>query len=366
MKKFSVRIYDPNGDLLKIVDKENPSAAWDYNRQGGCGQCAIRIVTSDDTYVDTVRTASSVKIFIDDEQRYWGKVINVSRRITSNLETVDILAFGFATELQKIIVTKTYRGQGIKPIVEDILNTFVAPVSGITFSADDIDDPNYSVELLELNHTVQDAMVLLAGLAGDIEWGVDFNKQFFFRLTETEIKHVFIYGRDVVDYNEDRNDEGIINVINVYGDDGFIVQMQSRMSVKAYGWNEANFFESSITTLTDAVRLASAFLAQTSTFKRAVKFKFVRDDHFIESVTPIGSISVNANKIRVNEKYGRNNLYGRNKKYGKLKRDQLKTIKYQIRGGGLTITANLQDDVANLGDLSKRADFEIKDLQRRT
>lgn len=365
--KYEIFLMDPNGNRLKTLDRK-ASAWWEYNRQGGCGQAQVEVTTNDDTFVDSILPNCSIKILIGAQVRYWGKIIKISKITQSGVDKIILLTYGYSLDLATLIVRKTYTSSGIKAIIQDILDTYVTPYSPITYSASNIDDPGYALGSLVLNHTVKDALTLLQGIAGNFEWSVDSARSFYFKAAFTELRasHVFVLGKDVMDYQEERNDEHVINVLNVFGAEGaYLLTLSVTDSITTFGQRQDNLFESSISSAADAVRLASASLALTSGFSRSLKMTALREDIFLESTIPVGAICLTLKKIDYLTLYGNYKKYGQNFKYGNLKRDQLQNVRYQIADGGMTATMTLQDDIPNLGALQQRYQYEIRDLQRR-
>lgn len=363
MAEFWIRIYDKNGGLQKVLDK-GAMASWEYNRTGGCGQASVQIPTSDDTYEHSLKPGAFVQIFINAELRYSGKLIRTSRSVASGQEMLELTFYGYLIDFSSLIVSASYTGQGIKAIIQDILDTYVLPFSDVSYSDSDIDDPGYSVSQIDLNHTVRDAIGLLASLSGNVEWGVDRNKHFFFKLTDSNIRNVYVLGREITSFTEERKDDEILNTIHFFGGGGLQLTVQSSLSVSIFGKRETNLFDTSITVQSDAFKLIGTIIKNSSSFKRSVKVAFSLDDAFIERTLPIGAASVTRTPIRLLKKYG-TFKYGASNQYGNLNRDQFSNIRYQLTGGGMSIDATLLDDVPNIGDLQKRYEFEIKDLQRR-
>ena len=366
MAKLWLRVYDRFGDLQKVFDPGPSGAAvsWDYNRVGGCGQASLTIPTMDDDLEHTLVAGAELRISIDEQLRYSGKLIRTLRSVAAGQETLEVIFFGYMLDLAGLVVQETYTGQGIKTIIQDILDTYVLPYSEITYSAADIADPGYSVSSLVLNHPVRDALVLLAGIAGNYEWGVDRNKSFFFKATDKNVKHPYLLGREVMGFTEERKDDEIVNRINFFGGSGLTLTRQSTMSVNVYGRKESNLFESSITEHSDANRYMGSILKASSSARRSVRCQVTRPDIFVESTTPIGAASVSPEHLASLHKYS-TFKYGRSTKYGKFFRDQISNIRYQITGGGMMADVTMESDIPNVGDMQKQIEYEIRELQRR-
>lgn len=362
--KTYIRLFNRYGDLQKVLDNK-ASVSWEYNRKGGCGQATCTIPTSDDSLEHAIRPGAFMRVYVDEVIRYTGRLIRATRSGSRGSETLTLTFYGFLIDLSTLIVNTTYSGEGIKDIVQDILDNYVIPYSDITYSASDIDDPGYAVSDVVFNHTVKDAMGLLASLAGNVEWGVDRNRKFFFKLTDRNIKKVFIFGRDIQSFTEERKDDEIINSLNVFGADGISITIESSLSIAIYDKRQANLFETSLGNLSDINRLGYTFLKNTASSKRSIKFNYNPKDVFIEETVPLGAAAVSVLPIRLLPKYGHTSKYGTSKKYGNLKRDQFSNIRYAFQQGGLQVDVTLLDDIPNVGDLQKRIEFEVKDLQRR-
>lgn len=361
--KTYIRLFNRYGDLQKVLDNK-AIVSWEYNRKGGCGQGSCQIPTPDDSLEHAIRPGAFLRVYMDEEVRYTGRLIRSSRMIGKGVQDLNLTFYGFLIDLSTLIVSATYVGQGVKDILIDILDNYVLPYSDVSYNASDIDDPGYSVEDLVLNHTVKDAVTLLANLSGSVEWGVDSSRNFFFKLTDRNIKNVFLIGKDITQFTEERKDDEIINSLNVFGAEGATVTIESSLSIATHGKRQANLFETSISSGTDLFRLGYNYLKNTASSRRSIKFSLNEPDIFIERTRALGACAVSVLPIRLLPKYHQFK-YGTSKKYGNLKRDQFSNIRYTIQGGGINADITLLDDVPNVGDLQKRVEFEIKDLQRR-
>lgn len=366
-QRFSAGLYDKNGDLKYFFPKIG-SLSWDYNRIGGCGQADISILLKGKTGIDlTAAPQDELRIVINDQLRYSGKYIKRSRKMTTGVELVKFLFYGYLTDLSDIIVRETFVGMEVSQIVSYILDNYVVGVTKLTYDAEDIQDTGYSVQSISFNHSVKDAFSLLAGLGGDVEWGVDRDKKFFFKQVDKVIRRAYKLGKDVVDYEEVEDVEKVKNVLYVFGTDGTdpLSTIEVNGSQAIYGIKQANLFESSISSNSDASRLGSVILKKQSGRQRQITMSLLRSDDFIEENTPLGGSALLFPLIGSKNKYGNNIKYGRSKKYGNMRSDQLSTIKYSLVGGGLSIQEVMENEIPSIGAQQSRIEFELKDLQRR-
>jgi len=362
-RNLEIIIYDKNGDPAGYLNKI-ASIDWEYNRRGGCGQANAIISAPYDDMVTKLLPRTQVGIFIDNQLRYKGKLSKLNRIVQSGNEAIQCIFYGFINDLSTLIVNADYADDEISVIIKDILDNYVLPYSDITYDDADIEETDYAVSVISFNHTIMDAFRLLGDLAGNVEWGVDRDKKFFFKATDPNIRRVYVLGREVDSYVEERKDESVVNQVRVFGSSGLLTTLTAAFSNTVHGTKTANLFEGSISEASDAARLGSVYLKKTSNSQRAVKFSINKPDEFIELSTPLGATTVNANFVNRLQKYS-TFKYGTSNKYGNLKRDQIQNIRYFITGGGMRLEMTLQDDVPNLGDLQKRFEYELKEVQRR-
>jgi len=363
-KVFDIHFFDNRGNLSYVFSKI-ANCDWEYNRKGGCGQCNLVVTAPFDFIESKLIPQTSVKIYVNNQLRYTGKLLRYTKQSEPGNEKIILTFYGYLTELAGIIVRETYENTEISAIVTDILDNYVLPNSEISYSAADIESTDYSVQSLALNHSAKDALVLLAQLGGNIEWGVDRNKNFFFKKTDAVVRRVYVVGREVTMFNEIRNDENIVNILNIFGNAGFLAQIQSTQSVETFGSKEANLFESSITEVSDANRLGFVNLKNSAGYQRNIQFLIIKPDEFIETATPLGATTLRTAVFRGLNKYGTSIKYGTSNRYGNLRPDQIENIRYNIAGGGLAISITMSDDIPSIADTQKRTEFELKDLQRR-
>ena len=365
--RFSAGLYDKNGDLKYFFRKIN-SLSWDYNRIGGCGQADMTILLMAKTGIDlTIAPQDELRIVIDNELRYSGKYIKRARKVTKGSETIKFLFYGYLSELDDIIVHETYDGMEVSQIVMSILDNYIVGVKNLTYTAADIMDTGYTVQSISFNHSVKDALNLLAGLGGNVEWGVDRNKKVFFKQADKVIRRSYKIGKDVNDYEEIEDIEQVKNELFVFGSDGTepLSTIEAFGSSSIYGVKQANLFESSITAPSDASRLGAVILKKQSGRQRQIKMSLLKADEFVERTLPLGAAALLFPTVSLRNKYGTHIKYGKSHKYGNMRADQISTVKYTMIGGAIAIQAVLENEIPSIGVQQNRIEFELKDLQRR-
>lgn len=373
--RLKVEFYDQNFNRKAELGKW-AQLWWEYSRLGGCGQCSISVLMDADDYEFLFRPLTSIRISVGGELRYQGRIVKLVRNVKTGAELLTATFYGYLSQLSKVIVRDSYENMEVSQIVRDILDNYVLPRTSVSYNDSDIDVTDYVVQSLNLNHTVQDALVLLSQLAGNVDWGVDLNRRIFFKRQDRVVRRVLVLGREISEFTEERSYEQVTNVLNVFGSAGYIGTPQSRMSQATFGWAEANQFESSISEASDGNRLGAVFLKQVSGTQRAIGCSYIAKDEFFERSAPIGAVALQVSTVPYLKKYGAstpqrpNNKYGastraRRNKYGNFTQDQLGTVRYTPVGKGLQISISLQQSVPSLATQQKRLQYEISDLQRR-
>lgn len=361
---LQVLLYDQYFNLKKEVNNYF-SLYWEYARTGGCGQAVLIVMQNLDTFEADFKPKTSIKVVVDGVVRYHGRVLKVLRSIQSGQEVMQVVFYGFMSELEKIIVREDYSNMEVSMIVKDIMDNYVVGASDITYVSADVEATSYVVQALSFNHTVKDAFALLAQLGGNIEWGIDRNRQLFWKQTDQYVRRVYVVGRELTTYSEERSNEGVINKLNIFGGAGYISTVQSGLSIEVFGTNEGNHYESAITEASDSNQLGQVLLKQLSKIQRRVQFEYVSNDVFIESSVPLGSTAVSKSQVpRLNKyatfKYGTVGI-----KYGNFTQDQINLIRYTLEGGGMRVQIALEEQIPSLSTQQKQIEYQIRELQRR-
>lgn len=373
--RFKVEFFDENFNRKAELGKW-AQVWWEYNRVGGCGQGVLSLLRDADNYEPLLRPQTSVRFSVGGQLRYQGRILKVTRAVRPGSELITATFYGYLSQLSKVIVRGSYQNTEISQIVLDILDNYVVPYTDVSYSASDIQATDYVVQSLSLNHTAQDAVVLLAQLAGNVEWGVDRNRKFFFRQQDGVVRKVLMLGRDLTEFQEERSFENVVNVLNVFGSAGYISSPESGVSQDVFGRAEANRFESAISEPSDANRLGAVVLKGSGGVQRAISASYIKDDEFLEQSLPVGAVAIQVGNVPLLKKYGAssaarpNNKYGastprRRNKYGNFTQDQLGTVRYTPAGKGLSVSLSLQQLVPTLATQQKRIEYEINELQRR-
>lgn len=180
--------------------------------------------------------------------------------------------YGFQAHLDRVIIRQQdYSEQITSRAVAELVRDYLDPSTGILYSASKIcSSCRYRIRDIQFRYiTVRRAMEQLAGLAGEYEWGVDADREFFFRRESREITESWWVGRHVAEADVDEDYEDMANRIWVQsgqrsgsGDNFLPLPLDDAGSQAAYGMWESIVRAPSVFNLTDAYRFASVELAR--------------------------------------------------------------------------------------------------------
>ncbi len=147
-KQFSILLKDNNGKFVSYLEnKVNISnLSWDWTRIGGCGACDLVIRENwDAAIVSSFTEDYEVNIYASPtlngtaELFYSGFIDRVTPQLTNNEESVQISCLGYVNQLKKVVVrNKEYTGCELSAIANDVINTYVSPITKILNS--ELDD----------------------------------------------------------------------------------------------------------------------------------------------------------------------------------------------------------------------------------
>jgi hypothetical protein len=177
--------------------------------------------------------------------------------------------FGFYEQLDWILVTESYTTQDISDIVKDIINTIVAPNTQIVYNAAKVETVGYMLNSISFDHTkAKDAIQMLADAAQNFEFGVDNEREFYFRAIDTSIKKYFWAGKHFQDDDIQVDPTGIRNKLYVKvgqiqaGGTNIIGSVSDSGSISTYGMREDVITAPEILSTADALRWAGYILDQ--------------------------------------------------------------------------------------------------------
>ncbi len=213
-------------------------------------------------------------------------------------QDIKVSVKGYSELLRKKVIhnlgdVKEYTSSEISVIVGDIIDTFVVTSSDITKGT--VEAGSFVCDTIKFMGSVWDALQTLAELAGDVEWGVNEDLSFFWRIESNVIRHKFIIGDKTVSLERKVDYFKLKNKIYLVGGDNAGVKYrrtgENTDSQDKYFLAEEIVNNGSITSDTVADQYTGAILTEnaqpTETFTAQIKNIFKR----FEDVLPLGLIT---------------------------------------------------------------------------
>lgn len=350
--KYAIELRSKSPFNLKArIEPFITNLSWEWNRIGGCGRCSF---TLEGDYVRLAISADDdIWIYLPNEGGgstlwYRGYVERVTPQLSGPKQNIRVECMGYSGWFERLIVqasggVKTYTNTEISAIVTDIINTYVVPNTNITMGV--VDVSTFTPDTLEFKGTVKDALRTLFDLLGNIEYGVDADLRFYWRIQLGAVQHKFWIGDKVTQILDRLNFDQIVN--RIYFEGGkmggvtFTQTGDSTISQSQYGLHEEIISNGSIVTPAVASQYISGIFAQRSkpTYERSFSLKNTKT-RFEENV-PLGLLSVidpNISQIQAiygtaanggsNKIYGTAAHGGSNQLYGGFRKDSFDRVKY--------------------------------------
>ena len=369
--RMSIELRDQNGVLIKVLNKLVKGLTWEYDRIGGCGRATLSLAAPYDFFQDNIGPDYDVRIWLEDETgiaKLWYRGYVESHKPTlQDNDSIDLSLFGYVGQLKRVRVAKTYSGMEVSAIVKDILDTLVIPSTDITYSSSDIVDTGFSVDTLTFDTMADSALKTLADLAGSYEWGVDVNKNFFFKPLSTVIRHYLRIGKEITLYDSLDDYSQIVNRIYLKGKNTngitFEDQIDNTESQESYGLRSQVVSNSAILTSAVSQKYGSGLLADQARVTRRISITVPKNLKFYESQLPLGSLSIITKTLPASKKYGDSDAIYGTFKYAGTPSFQIDKLAYKLANEGVDLTIQAGSQRPNIYLQIKQLQFEIDQLR---
>ena len=300
---IKVLISDRDFNEIEEVQHKIRNVRWDYNRIGGCGSFQFDIPIRYCTET-SLGGNFNVKIYrrdpSDGSYDLWfqGRIENKIHNVRGNDEIISIKGNGYQSQLADIYIDEDYSSKTIEYIVEDIIDNHIVGNTDITKGT--ISATGFTVDSYSINTDALSAIQDLADIVGSREWGVDANREFFFKARSTSTGFRYPLGRKITDFSVDNSSTDIVNRVIVQGDGTFTRTVNDAKSQLKWGRRDKVYQNSAITTNTVADQLAAAVLADFDDVVQKVRLKLL-DEVRIEETIPIPLFEVITREITYDE-----------------------------------------------------------------
>jgi hypothetical protein len=248
---YKIIIYDTLGVKLEEISsetQESPLLSFEFELlTSGCGTFKFKL-SQDLNVALTYNYRVDVHLFGDDDPWYSGYIIKMPQAGTTEI-VQEYSGYGFYNQLDDVMVNRTYTSKQISWIVRDLISTLIEPQTDIVYDVAKIAPTSYVVQDIKWDRvSAKEVFKQLAELALGYEWGVDEERDFFFRQKETTIADVarMWAGKHLTKFVPEANVEKIKNKIHIYSgqvevgnETGYVLTVEDATSQAAYGVKES-------------------------------------------------------------------------------------------------------------------------------
>lgn len=309
--KFRVEVRDRDFNMVEILDREFIDLNWSYSRIGGCGEFNFTLPRK--LFEErAISGAYNVRIYHRNSSTnsydlwYQGIIENKSPNISGDSQRINISGHGYQSQLKNIYIQQTFLNEEVSAIVQELLDTYIVPDTDISYSAPDIEVTTFTPTRVEFNTDALTAIQTLADIVGTREWGVDKDRNFFFKARSSTVGLRYTLGNNITDYNENQDFKEIVNRIVVQGAQSggtfYTATYNDTISQLKYGLITKVIQNSSVTTADVAEQLADAtFLEYNDAIIKAT-FDLVGIEAQLEATNPMPLVNIYFKQDKYGEK----------------------------------------------------------------
>jgi len=321
--KFRLELRNRNFEIKEILDDEYLDLNWSYSRIGGCGEVGFRLPRK--RFEERSLTGeSNIRIYYRNPDTnlydlwYQGLIENKVPNVDGNSEEIGVMGHGYIHQLSRVYVSngavaQTYVSQEVSIIVKSILDNFIVPVTNVTYNVSDIEATTFTPNNIEFSTNAMSAMQTLAELAGNREWGVDKNRNFFFKARSSSIGFRFLAGTNIKSFQDNQDFSEIVNRLFVQGAQvggtyHFFGPYTDSSSQIKYNTRTKIIQNSSVTTETVADQLSSGTLEEFKEVSRKASAELVGFGQLggfnaqMEATTPLDLFAEISKKVKFGQK----------------------------------------------------------------
>lgn len=240
---FSTKFYD--NENIKVAEIQSNvannkvvSLTFEEN-ETGCGE--MTFVTSEIlSYIENLQRVD-IHLF-GDEIPWWSGYILTLPQSGGTDTKFTYKAHGYYNVLEKIMLYETYESKSVSFIVQDIARKLEENYN-IVYNSSKLESVTYTVTKLKFDGvTVKDALQDLADFAVDFVFGVDYNRNLYFRSRETDVNEEarLWIGKHISSFEASENVDDIVNSAKVKNSNTtststWITEVEDTTSQATYG-----------------------------------------------------------------------------------------------------------------------------------
>ena len=263
-QKYNHGIYTSKHQKPVLLDVN-----WEYNRIGGCGACNL-VIALPYTAIDQIAAGMEVQIDCLPEnglkyKTWYRGEVGLREQVLGGVDVVNIQAQGYVMQLDRVRMDNiTYASTDTGSIVADIIDTYVIPDTDIkrTIALGLVVATDFTIDTITFNGTAMEAIRTLAELTGNAEWGVNLDREIFFKIRSETVTRVY-NARDFTALSESEDFGNIKNQYKLFGSGDYVRERGDSASQTTYDKRSDILQQSAIGSNAVADQYIDGFLAQT-------------------------------------------------------------------------------------------------------
>lgn len=231
---YKIELRDSDDVLQFVFVDKIENIQWSYLRLGGCEQASFVVIDPPSGLDETDIQNYDVRIYLDvgpgikiwwrghieDARLQLGepyRMTIVAKGAYGHLERVAIVGLGFPVEDGAVL----FENLDAVTIAKQLIDKANSLGADITYTNSSTPPSGFVIESIQFNSSIFSALKTLGELAGNAEWGVDRNKEFFFRDGSSVTGNAFLLGKDIESAEHSYNTQDLINRIYLVGGDDY-------------------------------------------------------------------------------------------------------------------------------------------------
>lgn len=273
---IEIQFFSPSGDLVGNVgtsyfNSQLLSCSFKVRKLGGLESFTIDI--SRDVEIPFFN-GMETRIYVYGNLWYTGQLIYTPGQDRRNV-SFPFDGKGYRRYLKDVVINELYTSETLEDILKDIIENDLAANTEVLYNPDKIEPPNITVTKLELNDkTVEKAVNTILQIANyqyntaQYYWGVDEDKEFFFKALPTDDLYGFFEGWQYQNPETEDDINNVINKVNIYRSQEnsdsveFVTSVEDTTSQAKYGLRMNKITIADFVDTTEATKIAQAIIEE--------------------------------------------------------------------------------------------------------
>jgi hypothetical protein len=273
---YNITFYDKGGSKIGIITSDVQKSVLLNGKfellNTGCGMFELELSELPDALSSlSYNYRVDIHFYNDTSPWYSGYILEKPQDGTTE-QTYKISGYGFFNQLSDIVVNDSYSSDYVHDIVKAIMTTYVEDKTDIIYRESKIEDTTYEIQSVSWDRIyAKEVFKQLSEYVLGYEFGVDADREFFFRQKSTGIEdeaQLFV-GKNLNKFIPLEDISEVKNKLYIYGGEmtgtppsNYLTTVEDASSQSAYGLKEAKLTIPSALDVDDAEQWGNYKLAE--------------------------------------------------------------------------------------------------------